>query len=168
MDGFIPKPVDLGAIARALGDTGVGVSDTAAAPRPPGEAGAEPEQGVVAAMPEPLEKLLTLVGGDQERFGALLAKHLDHASQLVADMEAAHVAGDGEALSRHAHSLKSSSAMFGAERVRHVAARLQTTAEAGDLDAVGGILGELRAATERDGALLRAFCVAPAPARAAV
>lgn len=61
-----------------------------------------------------LDALLESLGGDQEFLVELLNTYFEDAPQLITAMQAAVAAGDAEELRRAAHSLKSTSATFGA------------------------------------------------------
>jgi two-component system sensor histidine kinase/response regulator len=71
-----------------------------------------PESGLLDRAA--LDTLLESVGGDVEFLAELAGEYLDDARRQFMAMRQALSNGDGEALRRAAHSLKSNSATFGA------------------------------------------------------
>jgi signal transduction histidine kinase/HPt (histidine-containing phosphotransfer) domain-containing protein len=86
---------------------------------------------------KPLDTLRTEFGDD---FAMLLDTFLESTPPLFADMLAALAGGDAVGVQRHAHSLKSSAATFGAMRLAAMARKLEHEAVAGNLaDAANAI-----------------------------
>lgn len=81
-----------------------------------------------------LENLLESVGGDKEFIATLLASFLADALVQISAMQEAFVAGNAEGLQRASHSLKSSSAAFGAMRLSKQCKEVEDMAEAGAWD----------------------------------
>jgi len=81
-----------------------------------------------------LDALLESMGGDQEFLGELLATYFEDAPQLIAAMQAALAAGEAEELRRAAHSLKSTSATFGAMDLSAKCKDLEMMAKSGALE----------------------------------
>jgi len=150
MDGFIGKPVSFEDIGSALVACGVGAAQATAAPPPkPTVDGDE--------LPAPLRKLLFVLGGEPSRLRGLVAKHLGHTEELIAGIREALDDGDLGTVERHAHSLKSSSAMFGSTTVSELAARLESAAGGRRRSEVARSFAELRAACVEAEEDLRAF-----------
>lgn len=170
MDGFIGKPVSFEDIGSALVAAGVGVrpgdppapdSGLPAAPASPPALGspaselgsAPPAPSADDALPAPLAKLLFVLGGEPTRLHGLISKHLGHSEELVGAIEVALARGDLESVERHAHSLKSSSAMFGSTRVSEIAADLERAAVGRVAEVIRPLFADLRrecAEAERD------------------
>ncbi|TNF37006.1 MAG: response regulator, partial [Deltaproteobacteria bacterium] len=149
MDGFIGKPVSFDDIGTALAACGAGAGLVVAPATPP------PTEA--SPLPAPLAKLLFVLGGEPTRLSGLIAKHLGQADALVSGIEAALAAGDLTTAERNAHSLKSSSAMFGSMRVSQLSARLEAAAAARDDADCARCLGELRRASAAASAELQVF-----------
>ena len=69
-----------------------------------------------------------------ELLARIIATFLDHAPTLLNDLRSAADEGDGERMSRHAHSLKSSSANLGAMALSAHCRELEKTAKTNDLE----------------------------------
>lgn len=81
-----------------------------------------------------LAGLLESFGGDADFLAELLGTYFDDSPRQIAAMRAALGAGDAEALRRAAHSLKSSSANFGALVLSAECKELEVLGKAGILD----------------------------------
>ena len=108
IDGFLPKPISLDALAGALGH---GASDEA------------------LFDPAPLRSLF---GADTGRLGALMRKFADGATEDVASM---HAAPDAHGLATAAHRLQGAARVAGARLLAEQAARAEAAANIGDLTA---------------------------------
>ncbi|MCA1570515.1 MAG: Hpt domain-containing protein [Chloroflexi bacterium] len=105
-----------------------------------------------------LDELSSSVQGDRSFVVELIEAYLADGESHVADVEAAVAAGDAPALVRPAHTLKSSSATVGAERLAALARILETAGRSGTLDtAAGEHVAGLRQAWGEAGAMLRAW-----------
>lgn len=85
----------------------------------------------------------------------LTTTFLDDAPKLIAEMHRALTAGDAATLRRAAHSLKSSSASFGAARVAELAKSLEMAAQAGALESAPALLVRLAAEYRKAAEALR-------------
>lgn len=94
-------------------------------------------------MPEPdqpildesvLSELLASVGGDTEFVVQLLETYVADAQLQIAEIDAAVAANDAAALVRPAHTLKSSSATVGAQRLAARSRRLEQAGRSGTID----------------------------------
>jgi HPt (histidine-containing phosphotransfer) domain-containing protein len=106
-------------------------------------------------MPEPLdpramEGLVEIAGGDREFVCTLIDDYLADASAMVVGLRDA----TGEQLIRSAHTLKSTSATFGAGRLAAICSELERAARDGDRPA------DLVAAAESEYAGVRSALVA--------
>ena len=75
----------------------------------------------------------------------LLDAYLDDSPQLIEQMHAGVAAGDIEGVRRAAHSLKSNSASFGANRLANVTRELEMIAKSGTLDGAAPKLAAVEA-----------------------
>lgn len=76
-----------------------------------------------------LDRLLDTVGGDQSFVTELIETFLGEAPVMLAEIRGALQTQDTELLRRAAHSLKSNSAQFGAERLRSLCLQLEQRAK---------------------------------------
>ena len=84
-----------------------------------------------------LDSLLDSLGGDQEFLGELLEVYFEDAPKLLERMHAALAAGTAEEFRRAAHSLKSTSANFGAMVLSGISKKLEDLGKTGSLDGAG-------------------------------
>lgn len=103
-----------------------------------------------------LDRALALerVGGDEELLREIAALFLEECPRMMADIQAAVLAGDAESLERAAHSLKGSVGNFGARRAFRAAARLEAIGRNRDLTPLPEAWSELAAAMEALGPAL--------------
>jgi signal transduction histidine kinase/ActR/RegA family two-component response regulator len=120
IDGFLPKPVSLEALARALGRW---VPDLAPAMAP-----AEAASGALFD----LQALRRLFGADAVRLAALVRNFADSAARDIAAMRAA---PDARLLAASAHRLKGAAHMAGAGLLAERAGQAEAAAKTGDLAA---------------------------------
>jgi HPt (histidine-containing phosphotransfer) domain-containing protein len=83
------------------------------------------------------DDLLDGVGGDREFLAELLQTYFDDSPKLLEAMRMALAGGDAEEFRRAAHSLKSTSANFGAVRLSRMCKELEDMGKAGTLDSAG-------------------------------
>jgi signal transduction histidine kinase/CheY-like chemotaxis protein/HPt (histidine-containing phosphotransfer) domain-containing protein len=134
IDGFLPKPVSLDALARTLGRWIPDLDPVAA-----------PEETPAGALFDP-EALRGLFGADATRLAALLQNFADSAAR---DVAAIRVAADARQLAALAHRLHGAARMAGARMLAERAMRAETAAKAGDLaearraaDGMDGLLAD--------------------------
>lgn len=115
----------------------------------------EPEQTLLdeAALGE----LATSVGGDVAFVSELIDAYLGDAPLQVAQIQQAAEAGDVASVVRPAHTLKSSSATVGAQRLAATARRLELASRSEDLGDVGDDLAGLEAEWRATEQALRAW-----------
>ncbi|MBI5502055.1 MAG: response regulator [Deltaproteobacteria bacterium] len=143
MDAYVSKPVkapELLAVIESYFPT---------APAAPA-AGAEPAPAPASCVFD-RAMLLEQAGGDVELAREIAELFLESSARLLADVHDALGRADAHALSRDAHALKGSAAVFGAAAFVDAARELEIRSEAGDL---GGI-DDLRGRLEREGEALR-------------
>jgi PAS domain S-box-containing protein len=156
MDDFLIKPYDDDQMAQTLLRWLGATRDAAASePRPatpPPAASAAIDAGVIAGL-----RALDRKGGPS-RLVRAVSRFLEVAPALAASVKEAAGNGDGEALWRAAHSLKSSAAALGAlalsKRSAEIEARARDTGLAAALPLVPGLDDDLQAATAGLEALL--------------
>lgn len=102
-----------------------------------------------APAPVDLGRLKDVSMGDPGFERILLEAYLEESTALCDAIRDAIKAGDGDALSRAAHSLKGSSANVGAEEVRRIATVLERVELVADPDAAAILSTDLRAQLER-------------------
>lgn len=116
----------------------------------------EPEVAVLNEIV--LDELRSSVEGDRAFVVDLAEAYLSDGETHVADVEAAMAASDAAALVRPAHTLKSSSATVGAERLAVLARGLEMAGRSGSLDeAAGEQVASLRGAWRDAVEALRAW-----------
>jgi len=116
----------------------------------------ENEAGVLSETV--LDELRSSVQGDRAFVVDLIEAYLSDGESQVSDVEAALAAGDPAALVRPAHTLKSSSATVGAERLASAARALESAGRSGALDeTVGAQVARLRAAWREAAEALRGW-----------
>ena len=81
-----------------------------------------------------LGSLLDSLGGDREFLGELLEVYFEDAPRLQERMHAALTAGNADEFRRAAHSLKSTSANFGAMTLSRMCKELEDLGQTGALD----------------------------------
>ncbi len=90
-------------------------------------------------MPDPtldpaaLADLLETVGGDREFLAELIETYLGDSPGLFGELRAGLAEGDAAAVRRAAHTLKSTSATFGATRLAGICRDIEAAAAADDL-----------------------------------
>jgi HPt (histidine-containing phosphotransfer) domain-containing protein len=77
--------------------------------------------------------LLETVGGDREFLAELVETYLADSPSLFAELRAAVAADDAASARRAAHTLKSTSASFGAQRLSGMCREIEAAAAAGNL-----------------------------------
>jgi PAS domain S-box-containing protein len=119
MDGFVPKPISLDALTRALGRFVPGLGDS----------GGPAAAGTGAAF-DP-ETLRGLFGPDPARLSRLFETFVEAATADLATLQAACSAAER---AEPAHRLKGAARMVGARMLAEQASRVETAARAGDAD----------------------------------
>jgi signal transduction histidine kinase/HPt (histidine-containing phosphotransfer) domain-containing protein/ActR/RegA family two-component response regulator len=138
MDGFLPKPLALDQLARALGRH---------LPQAPAAA-AEAEAPGLATLWDP-EALRQLFGDDRARLGRLLATFRDGVRRDGEAVMAALAAGDLEGAARAAHRLKGAARMAGARRLAELLSELEAAAKEGEAEAARRAAAVLLPLSER-------------------
>ena len=130
MDGFLAKPVEIPRLLETLDAAWRRTQGAIAPPPSPGETASPPHPGTGPSLypnspatlpdvPPPLSasaihQLFLICQEDPATLVKLITEHLDNSKQLIEKIRTAHTTSSWDELSRAAHSLKSSSAMFGA------------------------------------------------------
>jgi signal transduction histidine kinase/DNA-binding NarL/FixJ family response regulator len=136
MDGFLPKPLALDQLAKALGRH---------LPQAGGEMAAEPG---LATLWDP-EALRQLFGHDRQRLAKLLATFRDGVKRDGEAVLAALAAGDLPGAASAAHRLKGAARMAGARRLAELLAELEGAAKGGEAEAARRAAAALPALSER-------------------
>ena len=140
MDDYLAKPTGLQDLARALGEhlpdkvvDGKPIAEVPAGPPPPADLDREV-----------LEKIRALGGGTSSTFLVkVLNTYLQTTPALVDRMRRALDSGDAGALADAAHTLKSSSASLGAERLTSLCRRLEQAGHEGSLELAPSLFSRL-------------------------
>ena len=91
-----------------------------------------------------LSRLEIALGGDASLIRDILEMYETTAAEDLASLEQAVAAGDPDATTRKAHSLKGASANVGAEQVADVASRIEQFGRSGDVAGASALRDELR------------------------
>ena len=94
-------------------------------------------------QPSAITELLENVGGDRAFLAELVDTYLEDSPRLIETLREAIANGDAAAARRAAHTLKSTSASFGALGLAAECREIETAAAAGDLD---GLVARVEAA----------------------
>jgi PAS domain S-box-containing protein len=149
MEDYITKPVKIEELIESLERAASPAPREAAsvAPRPEGPAGGEPTIEVSA-----LNSLVAVMGSE---VADVLDVFFENAAKLMGEIRGAAESGDAALLKSAAHSLKSSSAMFGALALSALCKDLENLGRAGTAAGAGARLAGLQAEYDRAMAALR-------------
>jgi signal transduction histidine kinase/DNA-binding NarL/FixJ family response regulator len=136
MDAFLPKPLAMDALAKALGR------------HLPGAAGVPADVAELATLWDP-EALRSLFGHDGARLAKLLATFRDGVRRDGEAVLAALAAGDLTGAASAAHRLKGAARMAGARRLAELLAELESAAKDGEAEAAGRAAAALPALSEK-------------------
>jgi CheY-like chemotaxis protein/HPt (histidine-containing phosphotransfer) domain-containing protein len=131
MDDFVSKPIRQEELAAALDRW-----SPSAPAGDAGEAGRGDDQAVIDG--DALEVLRRTVGGD-EALDEVLTTFLEDTERILAALEADIGDGKADEVRRHAHSLKSTAASFGATVLSDLCRRLEELAHGGALEGAGDL-----------------------------
>lgn len=96
--------------------------------------------------PEALAPYRAVMGDDADSFVAdLIDSYLTNSVELVSALDASLAQADAERFSRSAHTLKSNSAVFGAQTLANLCQALETAGKNGALAGLQEQLGQLKA-----------------------
>ncbi|NDY56435.1 response regulator [Desulfovibrio sulfodismutans] len=168
MNGFVPKPVDFGKLARVLGEVAPAAPGRGDLPIPPGLPDSpvqpSPPQTPPAAqaddavnVPEALEKL----GDDAELYLELAQLYLDELAPRRDQLARLGAEGTAEEVFRLAHSCKNSCGAIGAWGCLTLSTRTEKAARSGDLEQARAALAELDAEMLRVEAVVRRIVADP-------
>ncbi|WP_347248162.1 response regulator [Zoogloea sp.] len=135
MDGYLSKPVHAPDLVEVL-ILHAGHNDPAPAP----EAESPPSSGPVYDR----QQVLSNLGDDEDLLAQLVVMYVEDEPRLVADIEAAVVAGDAEALYGSAHALKGAVSNFCAARAQAKAQQLERMGRERRLENAPAALAELK------------------------
>jgi signal transduction histidine kinase/CheY-like chemotaxis protein len=149
MDDYLSKPVELDALIGVLRGSGVATDDATDSPvRRSGvspdtaEAGEEPRR-LPLLDPKALSTLLHTIGGDVQSLAELVESFLGETPALLKDLRSALERSDAPGLRMAAHTLKSSSADFGARDFSAVCRDLEAKCRDGELEGVSELVARL-------------------------
>jgi HPt (histidine-containing phosphotransfer) domain-containing protein len=107
--------------------------------------------------PAALDKLLSLVGGDQAFLVELASTFLDEAPTLMADMRDSLERGDADGMRLAAHSLKSNGNDFGATTFADLCKQLELLGRSGNLASAADLMAQAEQEFARVEVALRAL-----------
>jgi PAS domain S-box-containing protein len=140
MDAYASKPIRAAelfeVITRLLSSDAAGAKETSASDEPPGAV-------------FDLDTTLATVGGDREVLPQMVQWFLDRCPKVLEEIRDSVLRGDGAALERAAHKIKSTVGSFGALRCYEAAARLEELGRAGEVTGFQRAHGELEEAVGR-------------------
>ncbi|MDD3353966.1 response regulator [Zoogloea sp.] len=135
MDGYLSKPVHAPDLVEALIHQ-VGSGD----PPPPPATESAPNGEPVFDR----EKVLANLGDDADLLAQLVAMYCEDEARMLAEIEAAIVAGDGEGLRNTAHALKGAVSNFCAKRAQAKAQQLERMGKEREIDTARQVFNELK------------------------
>jgi PAS domain S-box-containing protein len=121
MDDFVSKPIRQEELAAALGRSAAPVLD-----------------------PGALDSLAETIGG-REALAELARTFLEDSERLLSELRRSVEEGRAEEVRRHAHTLKSTAASFGATELSDLCRELEARAQAGAVDGAGDLLDAIDA-----------------------
>jgi CheY-like chemotaxis protein len=156
MNDYLSKPIEPGALERAVERWTQGAADTApesAEPR-------TPNLPATAGCPAEFDPgdLLERVSGNVRLAQRVTGRFLSDMPLQLAALSQAVLRADMKAVSLVAHSIKGAAANVGAPGVTETARRIEQQAKAGDLDGAGSMLPMLTASFENTREALDRFC----------
>ncbi len=155
MNDYVSKPVRVQSLVEAL-ERGAAYNDIGSqAPGTPEGAAADPATALLD--PKALDNLREVVGGDPEFLAELIDTFLDDAPSLLADLRQGLAAGDAAEVRRHAHSLKSNGAEFGATALSQRCGQLEAMAKEGRLEGAESLLTQIEGLYQEVETALRAL-----------
>ncbi|MFA6132679.1 MAG: response regulator [Phycisphaerae bacterium] len=131
MDAYVPKPIRREELLKALGDI-IPATPAPASPAAPAAAAPDPQE---PPGEEPFNKaeLMAMMGDDMDLLREAGALFIETCPAMLAEIQDALKAGDGQALIRAAHSLKGCVGNFAATKALEAAFRLESAARGGNL-----------------------------------
>ena len=154
MNDYVSKPVRVQSLVEALergaAHNNIGIQDPATP-----EGAADPATALLD--PKALDNLREVVGGDPEFLAELVDTFLDDVPSLLADLRQGLAAGDAAEVRRHAHSLKSNGAEFGATELSQRCGQLEVMAKEGRLVGAASLLTQIEGLYQEVETALRAL-----------
>jgi PAS domain S-box-containing protein len=129
MDDYVSKPIRPEELSTAL-------------------ARSEPRETEPVLEPAALGRLRETVGGEED-LAELVALFLQDSARLVGELRRSVEAGRTEEARRHAHTLKSTAASFGASRLTELCRRIEALAEGGTVEEAVGLMAGVDAEFSR-------------------
>lgn len=105
--------------------------------------------------PSALDQIIEDTGGDTEFILEIIDEFLGNTRELIEGIESACVAGDAAAARMAAHSIKGTSASFGARALSALALDIESRCRDGDLAGAAERIPQLRGAFEQADEALR-------------
>ncbi|HEX5899250.1 MAG TPA: PAS domain S-box protein [Solirubrobacteraceae bacterium] len=161
MDDYLTKPLRQRTLKDTLARWVAEAPETAEDPDPAAAAdgGRRDDGGSPRLLDDAVISDLENLDGDA--LNGLVALYFDEAAGHLSDLGGAVDRGDMALVAQMAHALRGNSSTLGAARVAHIAAELETTANAGDLSPAAGLLDTLRGALDDTGTAFRGRVTEP-------
>jgi CheY-like chemotaxis protein len=147
MDEYISKPISQERLREVVRSLGSPVSARAPAQDTPRDAPASAGNGQASRALNRAE-LLERVESDTELLSTLVGVFKADRPNLMGDIEEAIAAGDPQALTSAAHTIKGALSVFSAEPARAVAEQLEHSSRAGQVEGAPALFAELGAAVQ--------------------
>ena len=155
MDDYLSKPIRVeelvGALRRSHSltglalDTGESIAPVQAPKSTPPELAPQAKPPGTVLDRAALDKLLALVGGEQDLLGELIDSYLQDTPPLLVALRRCLDEGNAAGLRQAAHPLKSSSRDFGATRLSELARELEEMGKAGTLEGAAALVALVEA-----------------------
>jgi HPt (histidine-containing phosphotransfer) domain-containing protein len=140
MDGWLPKPIHLQALARTIEDF------VRAAKRPRADAGRGEKREAAAGDGEgPFDYAAAVgrFGGSRAMFEQIARLFIDVAPRLLAQISGAICGRDGAGLARAAHTLAGSADVLAAKQASRAAAQVERMAKQGQFESAAAMVPDL-------------------------
>ena len=125
MNDYISKPIRMEDLNEAF----------ERCPVKPGTSDDEASDGSSVINIEVLDELIAMLGNDIEFASGLIRDFLEDSEELLSNIRSAHEGGNAKEMERAAHTLKSSSATFGATEAAQICKELEELGKNGNLGA---------------------------------
>ncbi|TMK99331.1 MAG: response regulator, partial [Actinobacteria bacterium] len=150
MNDYVSKPIREEELAAALSRSGLVSRPSAERTRVASTVGRE----ATTIDPEALEQLRRTVGGE-EGLAQVMATFLEDTERILAALRNDVEAGRASEVRRHAHSLKSTAASFGASNLSDLSRRLEDLGRTGRLEGAPALVEDIAMEFARVGTALR-------------
>ncbi|MEI9974042.1 MAG: Hpt domain-containing protein [Ignavibacteriota bacterium] len=152
MDGYLPKPLRLVALERAIEER---IASCAPAAMTPAKATACPEAKIVLFNPEEFDES---VMGNEDLARRILQRFVDDMPRQLSRLAQAVSDGDAAQARLLAHSIKGAAASVSGLEMREASWKLEQQARDGNLAVAAEAVRELSESFERTRPVMKSFC----------